>query len=117
MFAVFLSLSGYVLSLSYSSNLYSFLTLTQRPSPPHRMESLADVDGMRVGTTSVNNRDELRGSVNPKIRRLADRFDVLGTWQEGMERVEGGSFAFMNSKISSEYNIRTRFANRLLGIF
>ncbi len=111
---------GTFLSMEYSSMLVSFLTVAPVSELPRLLEDLSNMPDVHVGTTTINNRDELEASPNDKIRALADRFILLDSWQEGMERVGGGDFGFLNSKLSSEFNIRSRFTDRycmlLLGV-
>ncbi len=109
---VFMSFCGLVLSLAYSGNLVSFLTVRTYPEPPQMMADLLDIPGMLWGTTGFSDKQEFAASTNPEIRNLAEKFSLLHAWQEGFQRLPGGNFAFLNSLISSNYAIRSRFTNR-----
>ncbi len=95
----------------YGDKLISFLTVHTYPSLPHQMADILDMPDMKVGTTSLDELNDFMNSPNPKLRKLADRFLLVESWQEGMEKVSEGSYAFLNGKISSEYNIRSQFTD------
>ncbi len=109
---MFMSFCGLILSLAYSGNLVSFLTVRSYPEPPQRITDLLDMPGMLWGNTAYNDKLDFASSNNPKIRKLAEQFSILNEWLEGFQRLPSGNFAFLNSLISSDYAIRSKFTNR-----
>ncbi len=107
-----LSLSTAVLSTAYGGNMASFLTVQTLSALANRMSDLLDIPGMRVGNSNAKLLGDLRASPDPDTRRLADRYLQVGDWQEGMRRAAEGSYAFLTSKMSTEYNIRSQFTDR-----
>ncbi len=108
-----LALLGCVVAFSFSGTLVSFLTVTTYPEPDHLIESLLDWGG-HLGTTGgygSNTYHSIAGSTNPKIRRLADQYLPVANWQEGFSLAREGNYAYMSSKISSEFAVQTQFSN------
>ncbi len=107
-----LAVAGGILAVMYGDKLISFLTVHTYSSLPHKMADILDMPDMKVGTTSLDEQTDFINSPNPKIRRLADRYLLVDSWEEAMEKVSEGSYAFLNGKMSSEYNIRSQFTDR-----
>ncbi len=108
-----LSLLGCVTAFSFSGSLVSFLTVTTYPELDHTIVSLFDWGG-NLGTTGGYGSNTYRfiaSSKNPKIKLLAAQYQPVSHWQEGFSRALEGDYAYMSSKISSDFTIQTQLTN------
>ncbi len=107
-----LSLCGGVLALAYAGNVFSFLAVAEAPRLVAEIRDLADAADAgaapaRVGNTDPDSAAPIASHPDRRIRALADRWETVGSWEEGMRRAEGGDLVFMNSRISTLYHART----------
>ncbi len=112
-----MALLGGIISISYSGTLVSFLTVTTYPKLEHTIESLLNFPGY-FGTLNYGNEYySIMSHPNPKIRKLGEtKYRPSMTIPNSWKMVGDGTYAYLNSKISSEYIIKTQFTNRY-GIF
>ena len=66
----------------------------------------------KLGSTGINELYQLQASNNPLVRTLTTKYKQVSSWEEGMRLMSEGSYAYANSLISSEYNIRTQFTDK-----
>ncbi len=60
-----------------------------------------------------NEYEDFIGHSNPKIQKLGEtKYRASGTIYNAWKMVAEGTFAYLNSKISSEYTIKTSFTDR-----
>ncbi len=104
---------GGIISISYSGTLVSFLSVSTFPKLEHSIESLLSFHG-HIGTLYYGlDYDAITSHSNPKIRKLGrTKYKPSGTIGNAWKMVVDGTYAYMNSKTSSEYNIKTRFTDR-----
>ncbi len=106
---------GGIISISYSGTLVSFLSVSTFPKLEHSIESLLSFHG-HIGTLYYGlDYQAITSHSNPKIRKLGrTKYKPSGTIGNAWKMVVDGTYAYMNSKTSSEYNIKTRFTDRYI---
>lgn len=65
------------------------------------LSGLVAYDG-QMGNTGGDDKEMLATSDRTDLRPLADKWVVVTSWQEAMQRVHQGGYAFLNSMISTK---------------
>ncbi len=103
---------GGIVAIPFSEILVSFLTVTFYPKLEHDIESLLRFPG-HVGTLAkAEEYQTMMDHANPKVQLLATKFKPSLSFSNAWKWVKNGEYAFMNSRISTEYLIRTNFTDR-----
>ncbi len=108
-----MALLGGIISVLYGGTLVSFLTVITYPKLKHSIESLMDFPGYFGTIVYGNEYESFMNHLNPKLRKLTEtKYMTSGTIANAWRMVGEGTYAFLDSKISAEYIIKTRFTNR-----